>query len=277
MTMRTVQAATAAIVLSLIGASCASGSGGDVTIAHVHGLGVTEDTLFVATHHGLYAYEDGEWSQRSSDRADHMGFSLVSERLMFRSGHPETGGNLGVQRSTDGGRTWQTLSNVTDAPVDFHAMASSRSRPVAIYGWSQGLFRSMEDPEEWEPVQAFGLPAQVGALAVDDEGRVYASTPAGVSRSPKGGERWEAVSSELVFALATGGDELYASKTQGEGVIRSSDGGESWDDVSEGLDASPIVALAASGNGRTVVAADQNASLWRSDNGGGTWTRVRTP
>lgn len=276
MTMRA-RGFTALIALMLVGAGCASGSGDDVTIAHVHGLGVMSDTLFVATHHGLYAYQNGEWSQRSSDRADHMGFSLVSERLMFRSGHPEKGGNLGVQRSTDGGREWDTTSDVLDSPVDFHAMAGSRSRPVVLYGWSQGLFRSIGDPEEWEPVQLGALPPQIGALAVGRDGAVFASTGGGVYRSTDRARSWKRMGPELVFALASGGARLYASKAEGGGVLRSTDDGESWEDAGRGLGSTPIVALATSADGETVVAADQEAGIWRSENAGKAWTRVPTP
>lgn len=276
MTVRA-RVATATIVLALIGAACASGAGDDLTIAHVHGLGITSDALFVATHHGLYVQDGGKWSRRSSDRADHMGFSLVSDRLMFRSGHPETGGNLGVQRSTDGGRSWKTVSDVLDSPVDFHAMAGSRSSPVVLYGWSQGLFRSVGDPEDWEPLQLAGLPANIGSLTVGGDGDVFASTAGGVYRSTDRAQSWKRMGPELAFALAAGGDVLYASKAEGGGVLRSTDDGGSWKDISAGLGSTPIVALAASPDGKTVVAADQEGGLWRSNDRGEMWTSAPTP
>lgn len=276
MTMRT-RVATATIVFALITAACASGSGDELTIAHVHGLGMASETLFVATHHGLFVLDGSEWSQRSSDRADHMGFSLVSDRLMFRSGHPETGGNLGVQRSTDGGRNWKTTSDVLDSPVDFHAMAASPSRPVVLYGWSQGLFRSVGDPEDWEPLQLAGLPINIGSLAVSNDGEVFTSTSEGLYRSTDRAQSWKRMGPELVYALAAGGDDVYASKADGVGVLRSSDDGKSWDDVSEGLGTAAIVALTTSPDGKIVVAADQEGGLWRSEDRGKTWTSVPTP
>lgn len=261
-------------------AGCAGGTGSEsdeLQIAHVHGMGVDGDMLYVATHHGLYVHDGETWTQRSEDKADHMGFSLASPSLAFRSGHPETGGNLGVQRSTDGGATWSLVSNVLDVPVDFHAMAAERDSRPALYGWSQGLFRSLRDPERWEPVDADGLPRAVGALGVGEDGVVFASASGGVYRSKDEGETWKQVSNESVFALAaaTDADIVYAAKAEGTGVMRSTDGGKEWTDVSDGLGASGvIVALGTSSDGRTVVAADQEGGIWMSEDRGGSWTRV---
>ena len=274
---RSRQTAFFVVALVVLGTSCRSAGEEKIEISHVHGVGIDSESVFVATHHGLYAYEDGEWSRRSSDSADHMGFSMASEQLMFRSGHPETGGNLGVQRSTDGGGSWEDVADVLDSPVDFHAMAASRSSPPTLYGWSGRLYRSIGDPREWEPVQASGLPSRVGALAVGEDGDVFASTARGLYRSPEGGGRWKAVSDDLVFALATGEDVIYASKGRGPGVLRSTNGGRTWKDAGDGLGSAPIVALAASADGERVAAADQEATIWQSDNGGDTWTEIPTP
>lgn len=276
------RAFAAAVGMALLLWACGPGAedGAGLSLSHVHGLAVGGDTLYVATHNGLFVRDGGQWSRRSEDAADHMGFTFVSRDRMFRSGHPEGGGNLGVQRSTDGGRTWETVSDVLSSPVDFHAMAGGGD-PLVLYGWSGGLYRSIDDPREWEPVTARGLPQGVGALAVSaSTGDVYASTDQGLHRSSDRGETWERVSERVVFALAVPDDGglLYASEPREPGVLRSTDGGASWEGASEGLEAEEtIVALAASSDGRTVVAADANSSLWRSEDGGSSWSKVATP
>lgn len=273
---------TAAMGLTLLFWACGPGAdeGAGLGISHVHGLAVDGDTLYVATHNGLFVRDGGGWSRRSEDAADHMGFTFVSEDLLFRSGHPEGGGNLGVQRSTDGGRTWETVSNVLSSPVDFHAMAGGGD-PLVLYGWSGGLHRAIDDPTAWDSVTARGLPEGMGALAVSASvGDVYASTDQGLHRSSDRGETWERVSERVVFALAVShdGEFLYGSAPRDPGVFRSTDGGSSWEDVSEGLEAEEtIVALAASSDGRRVVTADANGSLWRSEDGGSSWSDVATP
>lgn len=273
-------AATVAVALLLSACGPGAEEGAGLSLSHVHGLGVDGDTLYVATHNGLFVREGGQWSRRSADAADHMGFTFVSRDRMFRSGHPEGGGNLGVQRSTDGGRTWETVSNVLSSPVDFHAMAGGGD-PLVLYGWSGTIFRSVEDPEDWEPAAARGLPEGVGALAVSaSTGDVYASTDRGLYRSSDRGETWEQMSDRVVFALAVSDDggALYGSDPGGPGVLRSTDGGGSWEDVSDGLGAEEtIVALAVSDDGKRVVAADRSAAIWSSRDGGSTWSEVASP
>ncbi len=274
----------------LLGVACTSPVE-RVEVAHIHGLGVdpaAPDTVFVATHFGLHVHEDGEWAQRSEDIADHMGFTLISSELMFRSGHPSLemrdedpalGTNLGVQRSTDGGRTWETITPEMDQPYDFHAMTATHGDPPVIIGGDsggRGVVRSPDGGETWEAVEAGGLPDQVGAFTVSPDGsKLYASTEAGLLRSDDLGEGWEPVSPEPLFALAAAGEGLlYASREST--VLRSSDGGESWD--ATGPDGSSlIVALTCTPDGQTVVAADRDNVVWRSDDGGGSWAALPEP
>lgn len=263
-------------LLGLVLIACGTGGSDDLRIEHVHGLAVDGDTLYVATHFGLFVREQGEWSRRSEDRADHMGFSFVSTDLMFRSGHPEGGGNLGVQRSTDGGRTWETVSEVLSSPVDFHAMAAE-GEPLALYGWAGTLYRSVSDPKSWARAEAEGLPAEVGALTVSGAGDVYASTNAGLHRSSDRGETWQRQSDRLVFALAVSRSDgpLYASAAREPRVLRSADGGATWEDASEGLGDETIVALGV--DGETVAAADTAGTIWLSRDGGSTWSEAPVP
>lgn len=252
-------------------------------LSHIHGLGLSDaGEVFVATHFGLYVGRDGTWARRSHDRDDHMGFSLTPAG-MWRSGHPTGGGSLGVQQSTDGGRTWKTLSAVLNPPVDFHAMTATSSASATLYGWdsgSRGLFRSTDAGKTWQKPAAQDLPRGVGALAVSGtDNLVYATTERGLFRSTDGGESWQPVNPELLFALAVGGqpEVLFASKAQGGGVLRSTDGGTTWTPTGAELGDVPVVALAASTDGNGVLAADQQAGIWNSDDGGASWSTLQTP
>ena len=72
---------------------------------------------------------------------------------LYSSGHPSTGGNTGLIKSTDGGRTWELVSKVLDPAVDFHAMAISKSDPQVIIGFDsegRGLFRTADRGKNWD-------------------------------------------------------------------------------------------------------------------------------
>ena len=58
---------------------------------HIHGLGINpaDDTLYAATHTGLFTVRDGA-GQRVADRLqDTMGFTVVGPDHFLGSGHPD--------------------------------------------------------------------------------------------------------------------------------------------------------------------------------------------
>nr|MBA3750593.1 hypothetical protein [Nitrosopumilus sp.] len=90
----------------------------------IHGIGmfpIGEDdgSLYLATHDGLFKKNKGNnssgWVGVGSDKSDLMGFTINpnKEGIMYSSGHPQTGGNLGFRISNDYGVTWQKVSDVT--------------------------------------------------------------------------------------------------------------------------------------------------------------------
>jgi photosystem II stability/assembly factor-like uncharacterized protein len=105
---------------------------------HIHGLAVDRldsTRLLIATHHGLYAARnDGRVQQVSERRDDFMGFSAhpTDPSVFIASGHPATGGNLGVILSENGGRNWTQLSRGANGPVDFHQLTISPADPSVI-------------------------------------------------------------------------------------------------------------------------------------------------
>nr|WMC94564.1 hypothetical protein RAR13_14195 [Aminobacter aminovorans] len=116
---------------------------------HIHGLAfdrADSSSVLVATHHGLMkAALDGAVTPVSDSRDDFMGFTPhpTDATILFASGYPRGGGNLGFIRSGDAGKSWQQIAPGVDGPVDFHQLAVSprtltcytvhmaRSRPAA--------------------------------------------------------------------------------------------------------------------------------------------------
>jgi hypothetical protein len=205
----------------------------------IHGVGIYDGTLYLATHNGLFKKSSSGWEPVGDDVSDLMGF-LVSpsrEGVMYSSGHPQTGGNLGFRKSIDGGQTWQTISSVTNPmPVDFHAMAASAADENLIYG-SPGsgndIYITYDEGNTWERLSP---PARTISLAAhpSDPNIVYAGTLDGLFVSSDQGRSWEKVAGELLEGTVTGlgfsGSELYAYviPEQGDGhITRSSSSSDS--------------------------------------------------
>src|SRR3989344_8599693 len=122
----------------------------------VHGHGLAADVadankLYIATHHGLFVLmNEKELYQIGRKQDDFMGFSVhpTQSNIVYTSGHPRTGGNLGFQKSEDGVFIWEKVSNGFDGPVDFHAMTISTVNPSTVYGWYKGVLQRSDNQGE---------------------------------------------------------------------------------------------------------------------------------
>jgi hypothetical protein len=109
-------------------------------VTHFHGLAVAPaetSRLYLATHDGLFIVESDGTANPLSDRRDDLtGFTPhpTKASILYASGHPAGGGNLGFIASEDGGRSWSQLAEGAGGPVDFHQMDVSSAAPETIYG-----------------------------------------------------------------------------------------------------------------------------------------------
>ena len=197
----------------------------------VHGVGMfntdgssNDDvtSIYIATHNGLYnKQQNSSWVKVGSDKSDLMGFVInpTKKGVMYSSGHPVNGGNLGFRKSTDNGMTWQTISSVTDTPIDFHAMSISPANNNILYGSPGGgyaLYITQDQGNTWSSIQS--IPSQIISIAADplDTNGVYIGTTSGLFYSNDQGNNWKKIESELIGdSVVTGlgfnqNNELFA-------------------------------------------------------------------
>jgi hypothetical protein len=227
-----------------------------VSWIHVHGLGIDpsdSSILYIATHGDFYKSVNGVTPVKvDKQRADYMAFNApqTSGVPLYSSGHPSTGGNTGLMKSEDAGQTWQVVSTVLDPPVDFHAMAISKSDPNIIIGFDsggRGLFKTTDAGKTWD---IFDFPGQyVTALTIspNDPKVILAGTNDGVYQSNDGAASWTRLDQYKgigVMALTFDGDgNLYVS-TEVSGLAKSSDLGKTWKSINrppDSLTATSIV------------------------------------
>src|SRR3546814_12827295 len=82
--------------------------------------------------------------------------------VLYASGHPAGGGNLGFIVSRNGGQTWTKLSDGAGGPVDLHQMDVSKADPRVIYGVDGGLQDSTDGGRSWSRLR----PAPHGLLGL---------------------------------------------------------------------------------------------------------------
>lgn len=207
---------------------------------HVHGVGldpVDDSILYIATHGDFYqSISNGPPIKVDKVRADYMAFNAppVPGIPLYASGHPSTGGNTGLIKSSNGGVTWEFVSNVIEPPVDFHAMAISKQNPKMIIGFdsgARGLFKTIDAGETWDKLEP---PEYVTALAISphDSEAIFTGTGNGIFKSDDGGKTWvhlDAYQKLDVFALAFDDKGRLFASVKTFGIVQSDDFGESWE------------------------------------------------
>lgn len=245
---------------------------------HVHGLALDPadpERLFVATHHGLHALDlsNGEVVPVGESRDDFMGFSVGGGGQLFASGHPAGGGNAGVLRSTDGGETWEAITEGAGGPVDFHQMTASVADPQTLYGaYAGSLQQSRDSGRSWEVVGPApeGL-IDLAASALDPE-HLYAATESGLLGSEDGGATWAPRGpwTGPVSFVEAGPDASLHAFVVGEGLVRAGEESlEDWTTVSPPLGGDYLLHFAASGE--RAFAVTGSGMLLASEDGGQSW------
>ena len=259
------------------------------SFSHSHGIAVDvadASKVYVATHEGLYLLKDDkDLYHIGAARDDLMGFSPHPRDAdtFFSSGHPARGGNIGFQKTTDGGVSWKRVSPGLGGPVDFHAMAVSMANSDVAYGFFGGkLQRSADQGKSWEHAKGTIAPFSLSTHPQDAD-VLYAATQNGVMASTDRGDSWKSASAELeggavsVFALSPIDPRyalVFAEKLGGLG--KSTDGGVKWQKVAENFGGETVLYLAFSKTTPSVVYAltDKN-SVYKSSDTGDTWVNVR--
>ena len=285
--------AVMAVALNACGGDTGSSRGGPragepaTTFHHIHGLGIDKaGTLYVATHAGLIrGTSDSSWNYVSADRNDHMGFTLDPKSgTMFRSGHPATGGSLGVESSADGD-AWRKLSDVLEPPVDFHAMTVSQADGKTVFGWdsrTSKTLRSLDGGRTWRELSMLGTDSAVLSFAAPPTlGVVLAATSSGLFRSTDQGASWKRLSTigdGYVVSVATDPNDanhLLASTERGMKISR--DGGATWTPSLGGIPPTvAVTSLAISPVDGDVAYAADALTIFKTVDGGKYWAVVRS-
>jgi photosystem II stability/assembly factor-like uncharacterized protein len=254
---------------------------------HIHGLAVDRadpNRLLIATHHGLHALDvdAGTFAPVSEARDDFMGFTAhpAEAGILYASGHPSGGGNLGFIASQDGGKTWETLSAGANGPVDFHQMDVSKADASVIYGVYGGLQASRDGGRTWQRVG----PARDGlidlAASARDVDRLFAATEQGLAVSRDGGESWQPDPSlrQPVSMVETTADGAVYAFMLGSGLMRAEEPSLDWQALSNGFGDRYLLHLAVDPyNHDRFFASTQHNEMLASGDGGRTWRAIAAP
>ncbi|GAB1422002.1 hypothetical protein MASR2M15_22090 [Anaerolineales bacterium] len=186
-----------------------------VSFPDIHGMSFKGDgeQLRVATHTGIVAYQNGNWSKPDLPINDYMGYS-GTENGFFSSGHPGVGSQLvnpiGLVKSQDHGATITTIN--FSGETDFHVMGASYYgetiyvlNPAPNSLLSAGLYYSLDSGQTWEQSIAEGLTESPMQIAVhpNDAGMVALATRGGVFLSNDFGMTFTRISDAITVTSVT--------------------------------------------------------------------------
>lgn len=192
---------------------------------HVHAAVYVDGRLLVGTHTGVVEIDpsSGAVTPRGTSRDDFMGLAGTAE-LLVASGHPGAGSTLpdpvGLLRSSDGGRTWETVSLTGE--IDFHALAIDGER-IAGSATAGELLYSEDAGTSWTTIaqgEATSLEWFAGRLWMADGSTVSTWAPG------DGAPRVNPEVAGLVMAAATDGSLLWL--LQPDGTLLATEDGVAW-------------------------------------------------
>ncbi|NJP35803.1 F510_1955 family glycosylhydrolase [Micromonospora thermarum] len=238
-----------------------------VALSHVHGMAVNpaDEQLYVATHHGVVRVSDPEAVYVGEGRQDTMGFTVIGPDHFLASGHPAPGAagprHLGLIESTDGGRTWRSVS--LSGQADFHALRSADGVTYGVDSTSGSLLAS-SDRLTWQKrseIDAYDLAVQPGRPDT-----LLAATERGLQRSNDGGRSWTSAGGPAFVLLHWASRErLHAITADGQ-ILVSTDAA-TWSRTAGRVPDAPVaftthggVLFVATDDGRILTSADAGAT-----------------
>ena len=226
--------------------------------------------ILLGTHLGIYASSDGGrvWRFQSLAGKDAMNFARPGGSTVWMAGH-----NV-MSRSTDGGKTWQSVRPPRLPSYDVHGFASSPDGTTlyaAVNG--RGLYRSTDGGSSFQVVSK-EVGGAVFGLAVRPDGSLLAADlRQGLLESRDGGTHWTRLLRTQVIGLAVNPRDARRIIAAGPGILLSRDGGHTWRQTLQLAQGAGPVAWAPS-NPRIAYVVGFDRSFYRTTNGGLTWSRV---
>ena len=244
--------------------------------SHVHSLSVDRadpNRLWIGLHSGLYVSADAgrSWSLAGLDGDDSMNIAGAGAQApLWVAGHEV------LERSVDGGATWQSVRPAGLPGLDLHGFAVRPGQPEEILAAvaGQGLYGSRDGGASFE-LRSTELGPSVFGMALTADGTLFAADPTqGLFVSNDGGRRFRAAvqGGGIVSVAAVPRRPLLALAAGDPGVIVSRDGGDLWETA---FADSAIAAVAIDpADPSRAYAVGNDGTLYTTDDAARTWSAV---
>lgn len=191
-------------------------------------------------------------------------------------------GNIGggLFRSTDGGSSWNSISNkINNLQVFTLSMNSSGD---VFAGTVQSIFKSTDQGLSWTKVNSsFPPSAYAEDIVFDATGNIYvAGANNGVFKSTDDGNNWVQINSGLpgsryITKLCFTSNNILLASDIIRGVYKSTDFGNNWVKSSTGLDTTYYVTSFSSSSSGEIFISTAGDGPYKSTDNGNTWVSIK--
>ena len=185
-------------------------------------------------------------------------------------------------KSTDGGKTWQSIHAGMTDDSDVFSIYVNPAKPENVFASAcSGIYTSPDHGDNWRKVMGLTFSQRRTHVIRKDpqaENVIYAGTTMGLFKSPNMGGSWKLLSKEqvnaIVFDPAHPGSMYMAM--QYEGLSRASEAGESIKMLNNGFVDRSISAVTRSGDKLIALETQlgETSGIFVSDNRGESWTQT---
>ncbi|MGC2194177.1 MAG: transcriptional regulator, partial [Terriglobales bacterium] len=251
-------------------------------------LGTSTGVIFVSNNGGQDWSRFAHLGTGDDYVLDHIAVDPQNSNIMYVSAWTAQSQQAGdMFRTSDGGKTWQTLLGMHGKSI--RAMAMSASNPnVLVTGALDGVFRSQDGGKNWERMSPANHAQikNIESIAIDpkDPNVVYAGTWHLAWKTADGGANWQHINKGMiddsdVFSIIvdhSNPSNVFASACSG--IYKSATAGEQFSKI-QGIpfSARRTRVLHQDPSNPNIVYAGTTEGLWKTMDLGKTWKRVSNP
>ena len=250
-------------------------------------LGTSSGQLFESRDRGVSWTRYAHLGAGPDYVLDHIIFDPNDSRKLYVSAWSIEHENGEIFRSTNRGKTFESLNEMKGKSVRSFAMAPSNSK-ILVAGALDGVYRSEDGGDHWTRISPEGHKdiKNIESLAIDPKvpDVIYAGTWHLAWKTENGGQSWHQIKNGViddsdVFSIIVDPQHpttLYLSACSG--IYKSIDGAELFHKA-QGIpfSARRTRVLKQDPNHDEVVFAGTTEGLWKTEDAGATWHRVTAP